>query len=247
MKTVSFFSTCLTDTVFPDVSRDAVLLLEKLGCRVIFNPKQTCCGQPLANSGFHQKAKKAMQLQLEALLEDPADYVVCPSGSCTLQVKEYPHFFKDQPDLYEKSLLLGNKIYELTDFIVNILQKTALGASLKAKAAYHPSCHLTRLLGVKEPPLALLKQVEGLELVDFKGQDKCCGFGGTFSVKLGPLSGAMATEKVENIMEAGANYLIGADTGCLMTMQGVIKRQGYPIKILHIAQVLMNTNEGLSL
>ncbi len=216
-----------------------MLLLEKLGCRVIFNPKQTCCGQPLANSGFQQKAKKAMQLQMEALLEDEADYVVCPSGSCTLQVKEYPKFFEDQPALRERAQQLGKKIYELTDFIVNILQETDIGASLKAKAAYHPSCHMTRLLGVKEPPLALLKEVSGLKLVEFKGQDKCCGFGGTFSVKLGPLSGAMAAEKVENIREAGAEYLIGADAGCLMNLQGVIERRGYPIKVRHIAQVLM--------
>jgi len=239
MKTVSFFSTCLTDTVLPDMSRDSVLLLEKLGCRVVFNPKQTCCGQPLTNSGFQQKAQKAMQLQMDALLEDPADYVVCPSGSCTLQVKEYPRFFEDQPDLKEKAQLLSEKIYELTDFIVNILQKTDIGATLKAKAAYHPSCHMTRLLGVKEPPLALLKEVSGLELVKFKGQDKCCGFGGTFSVKLGSLSGAMAAEKVENIREAGAEYLIGADAGCLMNLQGVIERRGYPIKVRHIAQILM--------
>ncbi len=239
MKTVSFFSTCLTDTVFPDVSRDSVLLLEKLGCRVIFNAKQTCCGQPLINSGFHRKARKAMELQINALLEDSADFVVCPSGSCTLQIKKYPKFFEKYPELQEKALQLKNKIYELTDFIVNVLQTTDVGASLKAKAAYHPSCHLTRLLGVKEPPLALLKEVRNLELVDFKGQNKCCGFGGTFSVKLGSLSGAMAAEKVENIKEAGADYLIGADTGCLMTLQGVIRRHQYPIKVVHIAQLLM--------
>ncbi len=241
MKTVSFFSTCLTDTVFPDVSRDSVLLLEKLGCHVIFNPKQTCCGQPLVNSGFHRKARKAMVLQMETLLEDPADFVVCPSGSCTLQIKEYPKFFGDHPELQEKALQLNKKIYELTDFIVNVLKTTDVGASLKAKAAYHPSCHLTRLLGVKEPPLALLKEVKELELVDFKGQNKCCGFGGTFSVKLGSLSGAMAAEKVENIKEVGADYLIGADTGCLMSLQGVIERHQYPIKVLHIAQLLMGS------
>lgn len=239
MKTVSFFSTCLADTVFPDVARDSVLLLEKLGCRVIFNKKQTCCGQPLINSGFHQKAQKAMELQMEALLEDPADFVVCPSGSCVLQIKEYPKLFNNHPDLQEKARLLSVKIHELTDFIVNILQTTNVGAELKARAAYHPSCHLTRLLGVREPPLSLLSQVTGLELVDFQGQNKCCGFGGTFSVKLGALSGAMATEKVESIKEAGAEYLIGADAGCLMTLQGVIHRQKYPIKVVHIAQLLM--------
>ncbi len=155
MKTVSFFSTCLTDTVFPDVSKNSVLLLEKLGCRVIFNTKQTCCGQPLVNSGFHQKARKAMELQITALLEDPADFVVCPSGSCALQIKEYPKFFADQPDLQEKALRLSTRIYELTDFIVNVLQTTEVGARLEARGVYHPSCHLTRLLGVKEPPLAL--------------------------------------------------------------------------------------------
>jgi len=242
MKTVSFFSTCLADTVFPDVARDSVLLLEKLGCRIIFNPKQTCCGQPLINSGFHKKARKAMELQMEALMEDPADFIVCPSGSCVLQIKEYPRLFEDYPELQKKARQLSDKIYELTDFIVTILQTTDVGASLKAKAAYHPSCHLTRLLGIKEPPLALLKQVAGLELINFKGQNKCCGFGGTFSVKLGSLSGAMAAEKIENIKKAGADYLIGADAGCLMSLQGVIQRRQYPIRVMHIAQVLMGSH-----
>lgn len=236
---VSFFATCLADTVFPDVAIDAARLLEKLGCRVTFNPRQTCCGQPLTNAGFHKKAARAMQLQMEVLLEDSADYVVCPSGSCVLQIREYPKFFKNRPDLQDQARKLGGKIYELTDFIVTVLEKTALGARLDGKAAYHPSCHLTRLLGVREPPLALLKQVAGLELIDFKGQDKCCGFGGTFAVKLGPLSAAMAAEKVENIRAAGADYLIGADAGCLMNLQGVIRRKRYPIRVLHIAQVLM--------
>lgn len=236
---VSFFATCLADTVFPHIAADAVRLLEKLGCRVTFNPRQTCCGQPLANAGFHAEAAAAMRLQLEVLLTDPADYVVCPSGSCVLQIKEYPKFFKNRPDLQDKARQLGDKTYELTDFIVNVLGRTVPGARLDGRAAYHPSCHLTRLLGVTKPPLALLEQVAGLELVDFKGQDKCCGFGGTFAVKLGALSSAMAVEKVENIRAAGAHYLIGADAGCLMNLQGIIRRKRYPITVLHIAQVLM--------
>ncbi len=237
---VSFFATCLADTVYPDVARNAVLLLEETGCRVTFNPKQTCCGQPLTNAGFHKKARKAMQLQMDVLLEDPGDYIVCPSGSCVLQIKEYPHFFKDSPALQKKARQLADKIYELTDFLVTVMARTDFKAQLKGKAAYHPSCHLTRMLGIKEPPLALLNKVEGLELIDFKGQDKCCGFGGTFAVKLGPLSGAMAIEKVENIRTAGVDYLIGADAGCLMNMQGVITRKKYPIKVLHITEVLMH-------
>jgi L-lactate dehydrogenase complex protein LldE len=237
---VSFFATCLADTVFPEAARDAVLLLEKQGCRVTFNPRQTCCGQPLTNAGFHAKAAGAMKLQLEVLADDPADYIVCPSGSCVLQFKEYPKFFRNEPGLREKALRLAGKIYEFTDFMVNVLGVVDCGARLQARAAYHPSCHLTRMLGVKEPPLTLLKNVRDLELVDFQGQDKCCGFGGTFAVKLGPLSGAMAVEKVENVRAAGADLLIGADAGCLMNLEGVIRRKNYPIKVMHITRVLMS-------
>ncbi len=235
---VSFFATCLADTVFPEVARDAVLLLEEQGCRVDFNPRQTCCGQPLTNAGFHGRARKAMELQMEVLLGEEAEYIVCPSGSCVLQIREYPRFFQHDPVLRDKARRLGEKTYELTDFLVNVLGVDDLGARLDGRAAYHPSCHLTRMLGVRKPPLTLLSKVKGLELVDFKGQEKCCGFGGTFAVKLGPLSGAMAEEKVENIREAGVDYLIGADAGCLLNLEGVIRRKKYPIKVLHLTRVL---------
>jgi L-lactate dehydrogenase complex protein LldE len=236
---ISFFATCLGDTVFPNIGIHSVQLLEKLGCEVSFNPKQTCCAQPLVNSGFHEKAKKSMRSLMGALLDSDSEYVVAPSGSCVLQVKEYPEFFKGDPVWEPLARELAGKIWEITDFIVNVLGVIDLGARLQGKAAYHPSCHMTRLLGVKEPPLTLLANIQDLELVSFEGQDKCCGFGGAFAVKLGPLSGAMVAEKVENIAQADVDYLIGADAGCLMNIEGRIRRQGHDIKVLHIVNALV--------
>jgi L-lactate dehydrogenase complex protein LldE len=237
---VSFFATCLADTVFPGVAISSVRLLERLGCKITFNPRQTCCGQPLANAGYHHDAKKSMRLLMETLLADDADYVVAPSGSCVLQVREYPKLFQDDPVFFPKATALAAKTKELTEFIVNILGITTIESELTGKAVYHPSCHMTRLLGVKEPPLLLLANVAGLELLPFKGQDKCCGFGGTFAVKLADLSGAMVAEKVENIIATGADYLIGCDAGCLMNMEGRLQKIGHPLRVLHIADVLMS-------
>ena len=242
-KRVSFFATCLGDTLFPDIGKYSVQLLEKLGCEVSFNPKQTCCAQPLVNSGFHAKAKKSMRTLMDALLDGDCEYVVAPSGSCVLQVKEYPIFFKGDPKWEDMAKTLAGKIWEITDFIVTVLGITDVGAGLKGRAAYHPSCHMTRLLGVKDQPLALLANIQDLEMVSFPGQDKCCGFGGAFAVKLGPLSGAMVAEKVDNLVEAGVDYLIGADAGCLMNIEGRIRRQGHEIKVLHIVEALMTNGK----
>ncbi len=236
---VSFFSTCLADTVFPDIGIKSVKLLEELGCRVTFNPKQTCCGQPLTNSGFHARARAAMRNLTAALLEDDSQYVVAPSGSCVLQVKEYPKFFRDDPDWKRRAQELSARIWEITDFIVTVLKVTDVGARLAGRAAYHPSCHLTRLLGIRKQPLVLLENIRDLELVPFKGQEKCCGFGGAFAVKLGPLSGAMVAEKVDNIAAAGVDYLIGADGGCLMNIKGRIDRKKLDIRVMHVVEALM--------
>jgi L-lactate dehydrogenase complex protein LldE len=236
---VSFFATCLTDSVLPSVGIKSVLLLEKLGCTVIFNPGQTCCGQPLVNSGYRAKAMQSMRILIDALLEDDCDYIVAPSGSCVLQVKDFPHFFQEDDAWKAKAKRVADKSREITDFIVNILKVTDVGAVLNGRAAYHPSCHMSRMLGVQEPPYQLLKNVEGLELVPFKGQDKCCGFGGTFSVTMADLSGAMVAEKVRNIAAAEVDYVIGADNACLMNIRGRIQREGLNIGVLHIVEALV--------
>ncbi|RPI01690.1 MAG: (Fe-S)-binding protein [Calditrichaeota bacterium] len=235
---ISFFVTCITDAVLPHVGIKSVELLERLGCSIYFNPRQTCCGQPLANTGYHEKAKKSMRLMIDSLLNDDVDYVVAPSGSCVLQVKEYPHFFKGEKLWQEKATLLAEKTREITDFIVNVLGVVDVGAKFEGIAAYHPSCHMTRLLGVKTPPLLLLEHVQGLTLKPFKGQDKCCGFGGTFAVKMSELSGAMVADKVRNIAAAGVDYVIGADNACLMNIEARIKHERLPIKVFHIVEVL---------
>lgn len=239
---ISFFVTCITDTVYSHVGIKSVELLEALGCTVLFNPKQTCCGQPLSNTGYHEKAKKSMRVLIDALLEDDGEYVVAPSGSCVLQVREFPHFFEREQKWHDKAEILANKTFEITDFIVNVLGVADVGARLEARAAYHPSCHMTRLLRVKEAPLLLLQNVQGLELVPFAGQDKCCGFGGTFAVKMADLSGAMVAEKVDNIAKTGVDCVIGADGACLMNIEGRIKRLNLPIQVYHIVEVLTMEN-----
>lgn len=167
-----------------------------------------------------------------------AEYVVSPSGSCAYFFKEYPHIFKGDPIWERKAQALADKTYELTQFIVEVLGVKNVGASLKGKATYHTSCHMTRLLGVKEAPMELLKNVEGLEFTELPFKDKCCGFGGTFSVKMTHISEQMVDEKVQCVEETEADILIGADAGCLMNIGGRIDRKGKPIRVMHIAEVL---------
>lgn len=219
-----------------NVGKATVELLEKLGCEIDFPTSQICCGQPTYNSGYVEKSKGAMKRMITAF--EHAEYVVTPSGSCAYMLKEYPHIFKGDPVWETKAQALATKTYELTEFIVNVLKVDNVGARLKGKATYHTSCHMTRLLGVKEAPLLLLKNVEGLEYVELPGKDRCCGFGGTFSVKMGNISGQMVDEKVCNVEETEADILIGADASCLINIGGRIGRTGKPIKVMHIAEVL---------
>lgn len=233
---VSLFVTCLIDIFQTDVGMDTVELLERLGCEVEFPEKQTCCGQPAYNSGYADKAKDSIKHMIRVF--EQADYVVTPSGSCATMFKEYPHILKDETEWEARAQALANKTYELTQFIVEVLKIEDVGAKLKGTATYHTSCHMTRLLGVKEAPLKLLSHVEGLEMKPLPHNYNCCGFGGTFSVKMTPISEQMVDEKVQSVEEAGADTLIGADCGCLMNIGGRIDRKGKPIKVMHIASVL---------
>ncbi|WP_342470784.1 (Fe-S)-binding protein [Ureibacillus sp. FSL K6-3587] len=233
---VSLFVTCLVDMFQGNVGKATVELLERLGCEIDFPTSQVCCGQPAYNSGYVEKSKGSMKNMIKAF--EHAEYVVTPSGSCAYMFKEYPHIFKGDPEWEQKAQNLADKTYELTDFIVNVLKIENVGARLKGKATYHTSCHMTRLLGVKDAPIRLLKNVEGLEYVELPGKERCCGFGGTFSVKMGNISGEMVDEKVRNIEETGADILVGADAGCLINIGGRISRTGKPIRVMHIAEVL---------
>lgn len=237
---VNFYVTCIGDIIKAGVAKNSVLLLEKLGCKVTFLEKQGCCGQPALNSGYYKQALGGMKSLVETF--EVNDYpIVAPAGSCVYAIKNYPKYFTDAAELdwAKRAENVAARFCDLTDFIVNKLGVTDVGASLTGRAVYHPSCSLSRKLGVKEEPLILLKNVKGLELIPFRNQETCCGFGGTFSVKMAEISGEMVKEKVAHIMEVKPLYVIGADMSCLLNIGGRMQREGHQVKVMHIAEVLM--------
>lgn len=233
---VSLFATCLVDMFQSNVGKSTVELLERLGCRVDFPKGQTCCGQPAYNSGYVAASKETMKNTIRAF--EQSEVVVCPSGSCAYMLKEYVHIFESEPLWQARAQQLADKTYELTQFIVDVLDIHDVGAKLHGTATYHPSCHMTRLLKVQDAPLTLLKNIEGLEMIELPLKENCCGFGGTFSVKMGKISEQMVDEKVASVQQTGVHYLIGADAGCLLNIGGRIERQQIEIKTMHIAEVL---------
>ena len=233
---VSLFVTCLVDMFQTNVGKATVEVLERLGCEIDFPESQICCGQPAYNSGYVNESKKAIKQMIRAF--EHAEYIVTPSGSCATMFKEYPHILKDEVVWQKKAQELADKTYELTQFIVDVLGMKDVGARLDGKATYHTSCHMTRLLKVKDAPIELLSHVKGLEYIPLHNAGNCCGFGGTFSVKMGNISEQMVDEKVSCIEDTDAEFIIGSDPGCLMNIGGRINRLGKPIKVLHIAEVL---------
>ncbi len=242
MPNVALFVTCLSDTLFPSVGQATVELLEHLGCEVTFPFEQTCCGQPAYNSGYHEETKKVAKHMIETFEQADAEYIVGPSGSCVMMMRDYPHLFQDDPVWGPRAEAHAAKTFELTQFIVDVLEVTDVGAKFPAKATYHASCHMTRLLGIEAAPGKLLGNVDGLTMVPLANVHNCCGFGGTFSVKMPDVSVQMVDEKVDSILQSGAEVLIGADASCLMNIGGRLHKQGHPIKVMHIAEVL---NEGV--
>lgn len=235
---VNLFATCLGDMVKADVAKKTVLLLEQLNCEVIFPQRQGCCGQPSLNSGYIEGSKPAMKNIIQAFEENDHP-IVSPAGSCAASIKKYPEYLADEPEWAARAQSVADRLFELTQFIVNELNVQHLGAKLKGRGVYHPSCSLIRKLGVVEEPLTLLSNVEGLELLPIQNQQTCCGFGGTFSVKMSEISGEMVIEKVRHITEVEPDYLIGADISCLINIGGRISREGKPVKVMHIVDVLL--------
>lgn len=233
---VSLFITCVCDLFHADVGKATVEVLEKVGCEVDFPTTQTCCGQPAFNSGYVGKSKKAMKQMIQAF--EHAEYVVGPSGSCIGMLREYPKVFAGDTVWEERAKELANKSYELTEFLVEILQVVDVGSKFTGKVTYHPSCHMTRILGVKNPPLQLLQHISGVDLIELPMKEDCCGFGGTFAVKNAEISTEMVTEKSFHVSETGAHYLVGGDMACLMNIGGRLTREGRKVEIIHIAKIL---------
>jgi len=234
---VALFITCLGDQFYPQVGECVVKILRRLNVQVTFNPAQTCCGQPAFNTGYRQEAKEVAARVLD-LFED-ADYVVSPSGSCTSMVRVfYPELFAGDPEQLKKWEGLRERFLEFSEFLVSILKIEDVGARFPHRVTYHDSCHLLRELGIEEQPRKLLRQVRGIDLLEMEDDKLCCGFGGTFAVKFPEVSVAMGEDKLRAASQAGAEYLVANDAGCLMHLAGLIHRQGLPLKTLHLAEVL---------
>ena len=229
--------TCLGDMFFPEVGVAMVTLLRRLGVTVEFPQGQTCCGMPLVNSGYHDDA--AIVAARTVGLFAGAEHVVVPSGSCAWMVKtEYPGLLKHDPALTSAAEALAKKTYELSQFLVDVLGVTDVESSFRGKVTYHDSCHLLRGLGESRAPRTLLKGVKGCELVELPGSDECCGFGGSFSVRLPEVSTAVLDKKLANAEGTGVDCLVACDAGCLMQMGGGLTRRGSRVRAMHLAQIL---------
>ncbi|MEG6584290.1 (Fe-S)-binding protein [Dendrosporobacter sp. 1207_IL3150] len=233
----SLFITCIADMMYADVGKSVVRVLRRHGVDLDFPEGQTCCGQPAYSSGYHKEAAVVAKKIIEVF--ERSERVVMPSGSCASMIHHgYPTLFKGDPVWEKRANEFIKKTYEFSQFIVDVLGVTDVGATFNKKVTYHSSCHMARLLGIEEQPKLLLKNVKGIDFVELPYAYDCCGFGGTFSMKMADISGAIVDEKVDNIIETGAEVLAGCDLTCLMNISGRLTRRGVPIKVMHLAQIL---------
>ncbi len=239
---LALFLPCYVDQFYPQVGIATVQLLEKLGCDVHFPMNQTCCGQPMANAGFEHLARGCDENFVRAFAG--YDYVVSPSGSCTLHVKEHLHSAGNEGEAQR----LRGCLYELSEFLTDVLKVESLPARFPHKVGIHQSCHgqrglhLSQMSELNAPafskPRQLLNLVEGLELVELDRVDECCGFGGTFAVGEEAVSVKMGRDRVADHQRHGAEFIVGGDVSCLMHLEGILRRQGSPVRVLHLAEVL---------
>jgi len=233
---VSLFVPCFVDQLLPEVAVDTVKVLRKIGCEVDFREEQTCCGQPAFNTGYWDDARPCAERFVEVFRD--AESIVCPSGSCTTMVRKfYPELLKESP-MRGDAVAAGKRIYELSEFLVKVAGVTDVGAVFPHTVTFHASCHGLRELGIREEPLKLLRAVEGLQLVDMPRHDECCGFGGTFATKFAEISAAMGQSKVENVAASGAEYVTAIDPSCLMHVQGMLGKNSFKARTIHLASIL---------
>ncbi len=240
---VSLFVPCFIDQFYPSVAFNTIKVLNQAGVSVDYNPEQTCCGQPAYNSGNLEEARK-LGIKFMSDLSD-GNMVVAPGASCVGYFKNhFRQLFGNDQQSVVRAEMLSAKMFELTDFLVNVLQKTELGAFFPHKVTYHDACSALREYGIKMEPRKLLGAVSGLELVEMQDVEMCCGFGGTFMTKFKDISTAMTREKLERAMDTGAAYIVSSDSSCLMSMDTYIRKNALPIRTLHIADILASTLKG---
>lgn len=242
----SLFITCYNDTLYPETGRAVVRLLERLGVEVEFRAAQTCCGQMHANTGFRTEAYSQAK-RLVRLYQD-AETVVIPSSSCVAMIRDqYSGLIEElgNQELREQFAALLPRVYELSEFLIDRLGVDDVGAYFPHRVTYHASCHGLRALGLGDRPFRLLAKVRGLELVALENLDRCCGFGGTFSIKNAEVSSAMLSTKLLDVQKTGAEYCTALDNSCLMHLGGALHRQFAAMKTVHLAEILASTEADL--
>ncbi len=247
MMKVAVFATCYNDTMWPETPKAVVRLLRRLGCEPVFPPEQTCCGQMFTNTGYAAEALPAVRRFAAAFAD--CDAVVAPSGSCVGSVR---HQHADVAARAGDTALsaavaeLAPRVYELSEFLVDVLGVTDVGAYFPHRVTYHPTCHSLRMLRVGDRPLQLLRAVRGIDLVDLPAADQCRGFGGTFSVKNADVSVSMGADKARNVKDSGAEVLVAGDNSCLAQIGGILSRQRAGIRVMHLAEILATTEGSVS-
>lgn len=241
---VKLLVTCLIDTIYPHVGFSTVALLERLGVTVEVPPGQTCCGQPAFNSGSWDDARAMARHTVDVFGDDDVPVVV-PSGSCgDMVIHQAPHLLQDDPVYGPRAAALAARTHEMTQFIVDVLGVTDVGARCGDTLTYHPACHGLRGLGVARQPLALLEKVQGPAPCPLPDAETCCGFGGLFAVKLSEVSGSLLDRKIANIEASGADTLVATDVSCLMHIAGGLHRKGSTVKVKHLAEVLAERGQS---
>ncbi|MBY0481685.1 MAG: (Fe-S)-binding protein [Chitinophagaceae bacterium] len=233
---VHLFVPCFIDQLYPTVAFNMVKVLEKAGCAVHYNPKQTCCGQPAFNAGFWGESKEVCTKFLNDF--EGAEYIVAPSASCVGFVRNFYAKIFDNSAHLQQAKKISEKVFELSEFLIQVLQVDDLGASFAGKVTYHDSCAGLRECHIKTEPRQLLSKVAGLELIEMNDVETCCGFGGTFAVKFEPISIAMGEQKITNAQATQADYLVSTDMSCLMHIDGCLKNHHSNMKVLHLADIL---------
>jgi len=237
---IQLFITCLVDTFYPQTGEAMVSILQHLGVRVDFPRAQTCCGQPQFNAGLRAEARPLAEHMIRTFENLPGEIVI-PSGSCAHMIRHnYSELFAEDPPWLARAQSLGARTFEFTEYLVDVLGVTDVGARWDGTLTYHPSCHLSRGLGIDRQPRALLANVRDAQIVDLPEQESCCGFGGIFSVEYPELSAEFLKRKVRNLEATGAPTLVVADTGCIMHIAGGLHRQGKPQHVIHLAEILNN-------
>ncbi len=242
---VALMVTCINDALFPDVGKAVVTLLRRLGVEVDFPEAQTCCGQPMVNTGYLDEAVPPLRSFVKAF--DGYDAIVTPSGSCAGSARHQHGIVarrSGDPELVAAVERTGPRTYELSEFLVDVLHVTDVGAYFPHRVTYPPTCHSLRWLGVGHTPTQLLDAVRGLELVDLPRAEECCGFGGTFAVKNADTSVAMVSDKARHVRETGAEVLVAGDSSCLMNIGGALTRQRAGVRVMHLAEVLAATEDA---